>query len=309
MDKARWIEVSLCVTPEQAEAVAEVLGRFTREGVVIEQNALQDSGKEEKLLEDQVRVYGYFFADQSMEERRQQIEEALWHLGQIQALPPAQYREIMDENWMNAWKDQYKPLQVGKQLMIIPSWVKKEFPGRLPIRINPGMAFGTGTHPTTQLCLEAIEKFLQPGQTVFDIGCGSGILTIAALQLGAGKIIAVDIDAASVQSTQENCALNQLEEQVEIGQGSVELVQSGKFGLLKAPLVVANILASVITNLLDNGLPDLVEDGGLLILSGILDHQAGVIVNKAGEYGLSLVEKRGMEDWVALCLKKQGDPS
>lgn len=303
MDKANWIEVSLCVTPEQAEAVAEVLGRFTREGVVIEQTALQDT-RQVNQFESQVRVYGYFFADHNMEERKQKIEEALWHLGQIQPLPDAQYREIMDENWMNAWKDQYKPLRVGEKLMIIPSWVKKEFPGRLPIRINPGMAFGTGTHPTTQLCLEALEEYLQSTQTVFDIGCGSGILTIAALRLGADKVIAVDIEPASVQSTRENCTLNQVEGQVEIGQGSVELIRSGKFGLLKAPLVVANILASVITNLIENGLTDLVEEGGLLILSGILDHQADAIIHRAEECGLSLVEKRGMEDWVALCLKK-----
>lgn len=304
MDKASWIEVSLLVTPEQAEAVAEVLGRFTREGVVIEQATRQDVTQEENSLEDQVRVYGYFFADHTVEERKQHLEEALWHLGQIQSLPPVQYRQIMDENWMTAWKDQYKPLQVGQRLMIIPAWIEKDFPGRLPIRINPGMAFGTGTHPTTRLCLELIEKYLQPGQTMFDIGCGSGILTIAASRLGAEKVIAVDISSASVQSTQENCKLNQVDTQVEVGQGSSDLIMAGHFGLLQAPLVAANILASVITDLLEDGLADLVETNGLLILSGILDHQVDAILNKARDYGLSLLEKQGIEDWVALCFKK-----
>lgn len=304
MDKASWVEVSLVVTPEQAEAVAEVIGRFTREGVVIEQAAKQDNKAKENPLEDHVRVFGYFFAEPGLEERKQKLEEALWHLGQIQELPQAQYRTIKDENWMTAWKDQYKPLKIGKRLMIIPAWVKNNFPERLPILINPGMAFGTGTHPTTQLCLELIEEKIQPNQTMFDVGCGSGILSIAALRLGAGRVIAVDIDSASVESTHENCALNEMEDQVEIAQGSADLISSGHFGLLQAPLVVANILASVISNLLDDGLSALVEPQGLLILSGILDHQADMIINKAKERGLSLVEKRGMEDWVALCLKK-----
>lgn len=304
MDNPSWIEASLIVTPEQAEAVAEVIGRFTREGVVIEQAALPDNPNEENLLEDHVRVYGYFFADNSVEERKQRLEEALWHLGQIQALPEVSYRIIQQQNWMAAWKDQYKPLQIGKQFMIIPAWVENKYPEKLPILINPGMAFGTGTHPTTQLCLELLEEYLQPGQTVFDIGCGSGILSIGAARLGAERMIAVDIDSASVASTQENYDLNQLKTPIEIAQGSSDLIQSGHFGLLQAPVVVANILASVICNLIEDGLTDLVEPGGLLILSGILDHQGDGVVEKAGEYGMTLVEKRGMEDWIALCLRK-----
>ncbi|NPV41059.1 MAG: 50S ribosomal protein L11 methyltransferase [Anaerolineae bacterium] len=304
MDKANWIEVSLTVTPEQAEAVAEVIGRFTREGVVIEQAALPDNPLEENLLEDHVRVYGYFFADAGAEDRKRKLEEALWHLGQIQPLPEAQYRLIQDENWMNAWKHQYQPLQIGERLMIIPAWVENKFPERLPILINPGMAFGTGTHPTTQLCLELIEKYLQPNQTMFDIGCGSGILSIAAVRLGAENVIAVDIDPASVASTQENCALNGILDKVVIEQGSADLVLTGHFGLVQAPLVAANILASVIMDMIEDGLSDLVQPGGLLILSGILDYQADGVIQKAGECGLTLLEKRSIEDWVALCLKK-----
>ncbi len=304
MDKASWIEVSLVVTPEQAEAVAEVIGRFTREGVVIEQTARQDSKKPENSLENKVRVFGYIFVDTSLESKKQKLEESLWYLGQIQKIPPAKYRMIKDENWMAAWKDQYHPLQIGERLMIIPAWVKNDFPERLPILINPGMAFGTGTHPTTQLCLQLIEAHIQPGQTIFDVGCGSGILSIGALRLGAEKAIAVDIDPASVESTRENCALNKLNNKLEVAQGSADLILSGHFGLLKAPLVVANILASVILNLLDDGLSALVEPQGLLILSGILDHQADEIIAKASGKGLTLLEKQGMEDWVALCLKK-----
>ena len=205
---------------------------------------------------------------------------------------------------MNAWKDQYHPLEVGQRLMIVPAWVKKEFHGRLPILINPGMAFGTGTHPTTMLSLELIEKHIQPGQTMFDIGCGSGILSMAAVKLGAERVIAVDIDSASVKSTQENCALNRVHGRIEIAKGSISFIQGGHFGLLSAPLVVANILAPIIINMLEEGLADLVEPGGLLILSGILDLQAETIIGKGRECGLDLLEQRGSEDWVALCLKK-----
>jgi len=307
VDEIHWVEVSLEVSPELAEAVAEVIGRFTREGVVIEQKACltsnQEENLEENLMENQVRVFGYFFADASLEERKQRLEEALWHLGQIQSLPDARYRLIKDQDWMTAWKDQYKPLQIGQRLMIIPAWWKEDFPQRLPIRINPGMAFGTGTHPTTQLSLMLIEKHLQTGQCMFDIGCGSGILSIAALKLGAERVYAVDTDPASIASTKQNCELNHVQNRIEISQGSTALITSGHFSILQAPLVVANILASVILELLENDLTDLVEKQGLLILSGILENQCEAVINKARQFGLVLLEKKEIEDWAALCFQ------
>jgi len=304
VDKASWVEVSLQVSEELAEAVAEVLGRFTREGVVVEQAARQDNHQEQDVFESGVRVYGYLFADGTIEERKRQVQEALWHLGQIMPLPDAKFRIIQDENWMAAWKDQYQPIKIGRSLMIIPAWVETDFPDRISIRINPGMAFGTGTHPTTQLCLTMMEDNLQPDMAVFDIGCGSGILSIAAARLSAARVVAVDIDPASVQSTQENSALNRVENRLTIAQGSVAVIRGGAFGDIQAPFVVANILSSVILGLFQDGLADLVAPDGLLVLSGILDHQADEIIRTAGNEGLMLVEKRVMEDWVALCLKK-----
>ena len=304
MDKASWVEVSLQVSEELAEAVAEVLGRFTREGVVVEQATRQDNHQEQDVFESGVRVYGYLFADGTIEERKRQVQEALWHLGQIIPLPDAEFRIIQDENWMAAWKDQYQPIKIGRSLMIIPAWVETDFPDRISIRINPGMAFGTGTHPTTQLCLTMMEDNLQPDMAVFDIGCGSGILSIAAARLSAARVVAVDIDPASVQSTQENSALNRVENRLTIAQGSVAVIRGGAFGDIQAPFVVANILSSVILGLFQDGLADLVAPDGLLVLSGILDHQADEIIRTAGNEGLMLVEKRVMEDWVALCLKK-----
>ena len=305
MDKATWVEVALTVTPEQAEAVAEVLGRFTREGVVIEQLADQNTRQEKTILNPEVRVYGFFFNDETIEDRKKRVEEALWYLGRIQPLPPAQYHEIYDQDWMEAWKQHYKPVTIGKRLVILPAWVDKEYPGRLPIRINPGMAFGTGMHPTTQLCLEFLEDLVKPKMTVFDIGCGSGILSAGAVVLGAERVIAVDIDPASVRSTTENSQLNNVSDKVEIAQGSAELIRSGHFGILQAPLVVANILASVILVLLEERLSDLVETGGHLVLSGILAHQGQEIIQAANEHGLKLMEIKQIEDWNAIALIKE----
>jgi len=307
-DQVKWIEVSLTVTAEQAEAVAEVMGRFTREGVVIEQLALPDAtpdqSLEHPLLSPQVRVFGYLLADGSQEEHRARLEEALWYLGRIQPLPDAHYRPIKDQDWMAAWKQHYRPLKVAEKLVILPAWIEREYPGRLPVRINPGMAFGTGTHPTTQLCLQLLEPYLQPGERVFDIGCGSGILSIAAVRLGACSVTAVDIDPASIASTLENCKLNQVTEQVTVHQGSLQHILSGEFGSTQAPLVIANILASVILGMLAEGLADAVEPAGELILSGILASQVEQIIHTAEEYGLRHLETRQMEDWAALCLRK-----
>ena len=305
MDKAAWIEAALTVTPEQAEAVADVLGRFTREGVVIEQLADQNTREEKTILNPEVRVYGYFFNDETVEDRKKQVEEALWYLGRIQPLPTVQFREIHDQDWMEAWKVHYEPITIGKRLVILPAWIEKEYPGRLPIRINPGMAFGTGTHPTTQLCLEFLEELVRPEMTVFDIGCGSGILSAGAVILGAAKVIAVDIDPASVRSTTENCELNKVLDKVAIARGSAELIRCGHFDVLQAPLVVANILASVILVLLEDNLADLVEPGGHLVLSGILAHQAQEIIQAANEQGLKLNEIKQTEDWNAIDLIKE----
>jgi len=305
VDKAAWIEVALTVTPEQAEAVAEVLGRFTREGVVIEQLADQTTRQEKTILNPEVRVYGYFFNDETVENRKKQVEEALWYLGRIQPLPLVQFREIHDQDWMEAWKVHYEPITIGKRLVILPAWIEKEYPGRLPIRINPGMAFGTGTHPTTQLCLEFLEELVRPEMTVFDIGCGSGILSAGAVILGAEKVIAVDIDPASVRSTTENCELNKVSDKVAIARGSAELIRCGHFDVLQAPLVVANILASVILVLLEDNLADLVEAGGHLVLSGILAHQAQEVIQAANEQGLKLNEIKQIEDWNAIDLIKE----
>jgi ribosomal protein L11 methyltransferase len=301
----KWVEISLTVSAEQAEAVAEVLNRTIPNGVVVEQKALQNNPDEAYRVESNARVFGYLLADASLEEKKKQLEVALWHLGQIQPLPAATYQPIHDEDWMAAWKKHYQPILIGNKLVIIPAWINKEFPGRLPIRINPGMAFGTGTHPSTQLCLQLLEEALQPAQSVIDVGCGSGILSLAALKLGAGFVLGVDIDPAAVLSSVENAANNLIGSKMEIGLGSVAEIHTNQFRIKNAPVVVVNILASIITHLFEDGLADLVESGGKLILAGILEPQAQEVIKIADEKGLALEKTITSSDWTALLFKKQ----
>lgn len=304
MAEARWLEVSLTISGELAEAVSEVLERYVSNGVVIESDVKFYNDEDEGTPSGPVRVYGYLFMDETLEEKRSRLEEALWHLGQIQALPKPQFRTIDDENWMAAWKNHYRPIKVGRRLLILPAWIEQEDQKRIAIRIDPSMAFGTGTHPSTQLCLALLEKHTLPDSPVIDIGCGSGILSIGALKLGASQALAVDIDPAAVKSTLSNATINDVKEQVEAGTGSVGEVLAGNYSFRTAPLVLANILAPVIVRLLDGGLAELVEPGGVLILAGILAEQAQDVRSKAEEKGLKFLEQRQIDDWVALAMNK-----
>jgi ribosomal protein L11 methyltransferase len=313
-----WLEVSLLVNGELAEAVADVLARFAPNGVVTESTGVKFLDEEsEGIAVGPISVRAYLEVNDQLEETRQKLEEALFYLGMIQPLPAPVYKQIADQNWMEAWKEHYKPIPIGKRLMIVPAWMESPEPSRIPIRIDPGMAFGTGTHPTTQLCLELIEGEFEtetvdrgsktvhrPPSTVIDVGCGSGILSITALKLGAQTALGVDIDIESVKNSRENADKNGIGTELILGQGSVAEVKAGQFAFASAPLVVANILAPVIIRLFDAGLADLVEAGGTVILSGILSEQAKKVIETAQAKGLVLTEQRQMGDWVALCCEK-----
>lgn len=304
MADARWLEVSLTGDGEIVEAVSEVMGRFVTGGVVTESGVEYNDAEDEGTPVGPVRIYGFIAVDENLENTRRSLEEALWHLGQIHPLPPLDFRYIKDENWMAAWKEHYKPIPIGKKLLVLPAWLESEYPDRVAVRIDPSMAFGTGTHPTTRLCMQAIETYLELGKPVIDVGCGSGILSIAAALLGSGEILAVDIDNASVVSTKENATANGVMEKIETGLGSVVEVKNGLFSRKHAPLVVANILAPVIIRLFDAGLADLVSPGGTIILSGILAEQAPGIEAAAIARGLTPIEKLQIDDWVAQIFKK-----
>ncbi len=304
MAEGKWLQVSLTVDGELAEAVAEVLNRFTSGGVVVESDVIYRNAEDEGTPYGAVRVFGYLLIDENTEANRHKLEEALWHLHAIRELPQPEYREIADENWMEAWKAHYHPIPIGKKLLILPAWIKQKDQSRLAVKIDPSMAFGTGTHPSTQLCLELLEDYTAPGKPVIDIGCGSGILSIAALKLGASKAIGVDIDAPAIKATHENSRANGVEEKVETGLGSVEEVKRGDFSARQAPLVLANILAPVLIHLFEVGMAQLVSPGGVILLAGILSEQ-GASVRAAGEaHGLAFVEERCCGDWSALVMRQ-----
>jgi len=300
-----WLEVSLNVNGELAEAVADVLARFAPNGVVVENGVYFKDADDPGTSLDEVNVRAYLPVDEKLEETRQRLEEALWYLGSIQPLPEALFTPIADQNWMEAWKEHYKPIPVGEKLIIVPAWLKSPDPTRIPIRIDPGMAFGTGTHPTTQLCLQLLEKYIQPGNDVIDVGCGSGILSIGALKLGAGRALGVDIDQASVDATLENADANAIKAGLLVGLGSVDDLLSNKFEFQQAPLVLANILANILIRLLEGGMGKLVSRNGVLILSGILEEQAEKVIQVSAKHGFKLVEERQIGDWVALVVGGQ----
>ena len=300
----RWLEVSLTVNGELAESVAEVLDRFASGGVVVESGIIFDQEDGEGTPGGPMRVYAYLPVDEFLEEKRQRLEEALWYLGRIQALPEPTFKPVQDEDWMAAWKVHYHPIPIGQRLLVLPAWIEQTDLTRIAVKIDPSMAFGTGTHPTTQLCMEMIEKHLIPGQNAIDVGCGSGILSIAALKLGAARALGVDIDSAAVKSTRENAEANGVLSGLETGLGSVLEVLQGQFSLRQAPLVLAKILAPIIIRLVDAGLADLVQPGGKIILSGILEGQAAAVRQAAEAKGLRWLETAQQLDWVAIVMEK-----
>ncbi|MBK9602979.1 MAG: 50S ribosomal protein L11 methyltransferase [Anaerolineales bacterium] len=301
-----WLEVSLTVDGELAESVADVLARFAPNGVMTEQGVKFNDEEDEGTATGPITVRAYLEVNDQLEETRQKLEESLYYLGMIKPVPTPTYKQIADQNWMEAWKQHYKPILIGQRLLILPAWLESPEPSRIPIKIDPGMAFGTGTHPTTQLCLELMEVSADNRQlsTVIDVGCGSGILSIAALKLGANKVLGVDIDIESVKNSRENADTNEVGEELILGQGSVTEVLAGQFAFKSAPLVVANILGPILIRLFDAGLADLIEPNGEIILSGILDHQAESVIGAGQAKGLKRGEVRQMGDWVAISMSR-----
>ncbi len=298
-----WLEVSLVVDGEMAEAVAEVLARFAPNGVVIESTAIEFSSEAQGRPVGPLRVCAYLEVDAQIAETRQRIEESLWYLGRIRELPNPVFKTMGDVNWAESWKQHYKPVPIGDRLIIVPAWLESPDETRIPICIDPGMAFGTGTHPTTQLCLELLESYTPQKSDVFDIGCGSGILSIAALKLGAGRAFGVDVETDAILAAQKNAVTNGVIDQLEIALGSVADIKAGIFSVQQTPLVLANILAHILMHLLDGGLGDLIAPGGVLILSGILVEQVEEMRAKIAEQDLFVIEQRMIEDWVALVVK------
>lgn len=293
-----WLQIAIEVEPELAEAVAEALARYLPEGVAIESTDIEANDEDEGRAIGPLRVVGYIPVDAQLEHTRLQIQQALRYLALIQPIPEATFTPIQQTNWMEAWKQHYRPIEVGERLLILPAWLEDAPGERLPVRIDPGMAFGTGVHPTTQLSLQLIEGYLHAGADLIDVGCGSGVLAIAAARLGAGRLLGVDIENDAIENARHNAKLNGVE--AEFAVGSLEDILTGNFALKQAPLVVANILAPILVRLLAGGLAELLAPGGRLLLSGILDRQHGDIEAALLAAGLREIELLQMGDWIGL---------
>ena len=230
------LEISVRTDGEAAEAVSELFNRLGQGGAVIE-----ESPQGELRL---VVVRVYLPDDERLAERRAAIEEGLWHLSQIYPIPSAEFRELREDDWANAWKAFHPVQRVGERIVLKPTWREYEpQPHELVVELDPGMAFGTGQHPSTRMCLLAVERHVRQAMRVIDVGVGSGILAILAARLGAGEVFACDVDPLAVSAARENVALNRVAACVRVESGSLgdwEL-DAGSWDL-----ILMNILAPVI---------------------------------------------------------------
>ena len=207
-------------------------------------------------------------------------------------------KDVDEEDWSNAWKKYYHPVQVGEHLVVCPSWEAYDRqPDDVVLTLNPGMAFGTGTHDTTRLCMELLEKYITPQDTVLDVGCGSGILAITAALLGANKIIGCDIDEVAVKVAGENAALNGVQDRIAFHQGDLTSQVEGSF-----QIICANIVADVIIRLSEDAGRYLAKDG-IFITSGIIDTREQDVLNALEQNGFQVIERRTSGGWVALACK------
>jgi ribosomal protein L11 methyltransferase len=323
------LELSAVAEPEAADAVAEVFARWGR-GVAIDQPVRDAPDGDGGWVDPQrdVVVKTYLPLNEEAEGRRRLLEEAVWHLGRLRRVEPLETRSLAEEDWAHAWKRFFFPHRVGRRLVIVPSWRRRaRGPDDLVIRLDPGMAFGTGLHPTTRMCLRLLEERLRPGDRVLDFGCGSAILSIAAARLGAAHVLALDVDGVAVRVARENIHRNRVARRVRVEEGTVgsggpirgapgpgrRARRPGARGGrdARAPgeelfdLAAANISALVLKNARD-GLAAAVRPDGLALLSGVLEKGAPDVRAAYVAGGWEHLETRAEGEWVAMVVRRGG---
>ena len=303
-----WIEVKVVTKPDALEMVQGIFYGLDVKGVAIEDprdilereqgpltwdfadiNILEHGGKA-------AMVKGYFSVEDNMEEIIEYIKSKLIeikNMGIDIGEGTVEYIKVNEEDWANNWKKYYKPTKIGENIVVKPIWEEYEANGEMVIELDPGMAFGTGTHETTRLCVEALEENVKEDTTVFDIGTGSGILAIAAAKLGAKKVIGVDLDPVAVDSAKENVSFNDLNN-IEILYGNLMDVVTGK-----ADLVVANIIAEIIVVLAED-VKNFLVPGGLFITSGIIRERRDLVETKLKEKGFKIKEVKEQGEWLCI---------
>ena len=302
-----WLELTVQTHPEAVESVSELLNRYTTGGVAIEEPfELIDEGQEYRVLTGQpVKVHAYLPIDGKEEAARQQVAKGLWHLSSLgpQFVGDLQTRVVHEEDWANAWKDYYHVTHIGKRLVIRPSW--REYSPKndeVVLELDPGMAFGTGLHPTTRMCLEQIEQRTRSGERVMDVGTGSGILALAAAKLGAANVYCIDNSSVAVECAIANAETNHLSDRISVVLGVLDESESNRLSGMY-DLVLANIIARVIGSIAPY-LARVLAPDGMLITSGIIEDRRHEAEQPLLAVGLKLIDQVMIDDWVTLIMQK-----
>ena len=302
-DQAEWLELATLVEPEAVESVSAAFAEYGQ-GVAIEQSveSSRDGDVVNLPADAPVLVKTYLpLADPGLEERRAKLEKAVWALGHLRQVGPLQVRTLREADWANAWKEYFFVHRVGERTVIVPSWRENEYapqPHDVVLLLDPGMAFGTGLHPTTRLCLRAAEELVSPGIRVLDVGAGSGILSIAAARLGAREVMAVEIDPVAAKVCRENVLRNNVADVVRVSTGTLEGAPTEPFDL-----VLANITIATLANL-EPLLAKQLAPGGVAVLSGVLEERADELLSLLASTGWSHDRTEKEQDWVALYVRR-----
>ncbi|MBE0339648.1 50S ribosomal protein L11 methyltransferase [Paenibacillus sp. 23TSA30-6] len=319
-----WHEITIHTTEEAVEMISNFLHEAGAGGVSIEESGSLNKPRDTSygqwydrplndIPEGQATIKGYFAEEVEMDGIRAQIEPRVEELRTFDIDPGEvryELKTVNEDDWANAWKQYFKPLRVSGRLTIKPTWEAYEpaSEDEKIIELDPGMAFGTGTHPTTSLCLRALESVIKGGEEVIDVGTGSGILAIGAVQLGAKHVLALDLDPVAVSSARENTHLNGLEDRITIKESDLLSVLNASdptLGIqLPVKLVVANILAEIILLFIDDVYKAL-EPGGIYIASGIWKNKEEVVENALKAAGFDIAETCRDEDWLAFVARKR----
>jgi ribosomal protein L11 methyltransferase len=304
MNVDEWLELATTAEPEAVESVSAVFAEHGQ-GVAIEQTveSSRDGDVVSMPAEAPVLIKTYLpLADPHVGERRARLERAIWALGQLRQVSPLRVRTLREADWANAWKEHFFIHRVGARTVIVPSWREAEYtaqPDDVVLLLDPGMAFGTGLHPTTRLCLRAVEDTLRPGMRVLDVGAGSGILSIAAARQGATQVQAVEIDPVAANACRENVERNGVSGSVKVRTGTLEDKP------LDAPgdLILANISIATLLDLHPR-LATHLRPGGVAVLSGVLQERADELLSALVQAGWCHERTEQEQDWVAIMVRR-----
>ena len=301
LDSSRWVEISV---QAETEAVDDLIGLFSRH--CTGGAAVEDQRRGPRWSENE-RVVVKGFVDEGDEDTLRKLEIALLLLSRSAGISEPQTRVLEPADWAEAWKAFFPPLPIGQSLVVVPTWLEHTPEnGRRALRLDPGMAFGTGLHATTRLCLEVLERVIEPGMDVLDVGTGSGILSIAALLLGAQHVDAIDTDPVSIRVARENGVLNGVADRMRIVQATLPTLASGTVPVLQSgpyDLLLVNILAEVIIDMAP-GFADYLRTEGRIVVSGIIADKAAAVREALNAHGLSVREELEQDGWVAQVASK-----